>query len=68
VNSLAVAALVCALIPGVPSAAAIVTGAIAHRQIQETGERGAGLATAGILLGALSLMAFLLYLVGFTGI
>ncbi|SRR6266487_2563415 len=62
VNSLAVAALVCALIPGIPAAAAVITGVIARKQIQETGERGAGVATAGIMIGTVSLLAFLLYM------
>jgi hypothetical protein len=62
VNALAVASLICALIPGVPGIGAIVAGVIARRQIRETGERGVGLATAGIVIGSLSMLLILLYL------
>jgi Domain of unknown function (DUF1707)/Domain of unknown function (DUF4190) len=67
VNSLATIALVCSLIPGFPAAAGIITGIVAHRQIRRTGERGAGMATAAILIGAFTLVAFLLYLAGLVG-
>jgi hypothetical protein len=67
VNSMAVAALVCAFIPGFPSAAAVITGAMARRQIRESGERGDGMATAAIVIGAISLLGFLLYLAGLVG-
>jgi hypothetical protein len=61
-NRMAVASLVCAVLPGVPLLA-IVLGLIAHGQIQERGERGAGLATAGIMLGGLvSLLFIVLFL------
>lgn len=62
VNSLAVASLLCALIPGIPSAIAVITGVAAHRQIRDTGERGAGLATAGIAIGGFILVLFLLFI------
>jgi hypothetical protein len=62
VNTLAVASLVCAFIPGITWIAAIITGVIARRQIRETGERGDGVATAGIVLGGFFLMVALLYL------
>jgi len=62
VNSLAVASMVCAFIPGITWIAAIITGLIARRQIRETGERGDGLATAGIALGGFFLLVALLYL------
>ena len=61
-NTLAVTSLVCAFIPGIPWFAAVVTGLIARRQIRETGERGDGMATAGILIGAFFLIAGFLYL------
>jgi hypothetical protein len=67
VNSLAVAALVCALIPGFPAAAAIITGVIARRQIRQSGERGNGVATVAIVIGSISVLAFLLFLVGLGG-
>ena len=54
-NGLALASLVCGLAPfifGPPVAIpAIVLGHVARRQIKRTGEQGAGLALAGLLLG-----------------
>jgi hypothetical protein len=61
-NTLAVTSLVCAFIPGIPWFAAVITGLIARRQIRVTGERGDGLATAGILIAAFFLLAGFLYL------
>lgn len=55
-NALAIASLVCALLPGLPQVAAIVMGATAHRQIRRRGERGAALATTGMLLASLGLI------------
>lgn len=53
-NPLAIASLVCGLIPLLPATlAAIILGVQARRQIQRTGERGAGLATTGLALGVL---------------
>jgi hypothetical protein len=62
VNSLAVASLVCAFIPGITWFAAIITGVIARRQISQSGERGDGAAIAGILIGGFFLLCALLYL------
>ena len=62
VNTLAVASLVCALIPGITWIAAIITGVIARSQIRESGERGDGVATAGIVIGGFFLLVALLYL------
>lgn len=59
-NRLAVASLVIALMPVIPMLA-IFTGLIAHAQIQERGERGAGLATAGILIGGFVSLLFIFY-------
>jgi Domain of unknown function (DUF1707)/Domain of unknown function (DUF4190) len=56
-NKMAVASLVCAVLPGIPLLA-ILLGLIAHGQIQERGERGAGLATAGIVIGGVVSLAF----------
>jgi Domain of unknown function (DUF1707)/Domain of unknown function (DUF4190) len=58
-NKMAVASLVCAVMPGIPLLA-ILLGLIAHGQIQERGERGAALATAGIVLGGLVSLVFML--------
>lgn len=63
-NTLAVTSLVCALIPGIPWLAAVITGLIARRQIRETGERGEGMATAGIVIGGFFLLAAMLFLAG----
>ena len=59
-NPLAVASLVCGLIPGIPQFAAIILAIEAHRQIRRTGERGALLATAGVTLSVLGLVVGLL--------
>lgn len=55
-NPLAIASLVCGLIPGLPQVAAIVLGIEAHRQIRRTAEHGAVLATAGLTLGVLGIV------------
>jgi hypothetical protein len=64
-NGLAVASLACALAQFVfgPLAAipAIVFGHVARHQIKRTGEQGAGLALAGLILGwAAAILAILL--------
>lgn len=56
-NRMAVASLICAVFPGLPLVA-IFLGLIAHGQIQERGERGAGLATAGMMIGGLFSLLF----------
>lgn len=63
-NSLAVAAFACAvgqlwflILAGIP---AIVLGHMARRQIRNTGEKGNGLALAGLILGYIGSAAFLL--------
>jgi hypothetical protein len=62
-NSLAIASLVCGLIPLLPATlAAIILGVQARRQIQRTGERGAALATTGLALGALWIVLSLIVL------
>jgi len=55
-NRLAIAALVCGLIPGVPQLAAIALGIEALRQMRRTGERGTALAATGLALGTLGLV------------
>jgi hypothetical protein len=67
VNSLAVAALVCSLIPGFPAIAAVIAGVAARQQIRQRGERGQGIATAAIVIGTISLVAFLLWQIGIAG-
>ena len=62
-NPLAVAALVCSVIPGLPQLAAIVLGIAALRQVRRTGERGTALAAAGLVIATLGvLLAMLLVL------
>ncbi len=57
VNPMAVASLVCGLIPLLPATiAAIILGIGAHRQIRRTGGRGTALATARLALGLLWLV------------
>jgi hypothetical protein len=55
-NSLAVAALVCSVIPGLPQLAAIGLGIAALRQIRRSGERGTALAAAGLVIAMLGLL------------
>jgi hypothetical protein len=51
---LAIASVVCGMIPFLPATlAAIILGVAARRQIQRTGEGGQALACAGLALGAL---------------
>ena len=51
-NGFAIAALVCPLVAcGVGSILGIVFGHVARRQIKRTGEGGAGLALAGLIIG-----------------
>jgi uncharacterized membrane protein len=57
-NRMAVASLVSVIVPGLPLLP-VLLGLIAHGQIQERGERGAGLATAGIMMGALFGLMFI---------
>jgi len=60
-NQMAVASLVCGIgqiffwfLAGVP---AIVFGHVARRQIRQTGEAGSGMATAGLALGYVGVLA-----------
>jgi Domain of unknown function (DUF1707)/Domain of unknown function (DUF4190) len=59
-NPLAVAALVCSVIPGLPQLAAIVLGIAALRQVRRTGERGTALAAAGLVIATLGLLVAML--------
>lgn len=45
--------------------AALVTGIIARKQIRETGEAGDGMALAGIICGAVSIVLVVLMIIGF---
>jgi hypothetical protein len=59
-NPLAMAALVCSVIPGLPQLAAIVLGIAALRQVRRTGERGTALAAAGLVIATLGLLLAML--------
>jgi hypothetical protein len=66
-NQLAIAALVCGIaqvafgfLTGIP---AIVLGHIARRQIRETGEDGAGMALAGLILGYVGIVLSVIFVV-----
>ncbi|MEE1940506.1 DUF1707 and DUF4190 domain-containing protein [Streptomyces sp. TRM 70361] len=65
-NSSATASLVCAvLIPftaGITAVPAVILGHKARAEIRRTGEGGDGMATVGLVLGWLSIGAFLLFL------
>jgi hypothetical protein len=69
-NRLAVASLVCALavfvVPLPTSILAIVFGHIARGQIRRTGEKGDGLARAGLVLGWAEVVLVVVALVAFT--
>jgi hypothetical protein len=64
-NALAIASLVASVISlcGVGSIAGIVLGVVALNQIKVSGESGRGLALAGIIVGAVTLLLSLLWLV-----
>jgi uncharacterized membrane protein len=59
VNKMAIASLVTAVLPAVPLLP-VLLGLIAHGQIQERGERGARIATAGMLIGGLFGLMFII--------
>lgn len=67
-NPLAVASLICGLaeIPtlGVSAVPAVVLGYMARKQIRETGERGEGLAVAGLILGGIVVACFFATVLG----
>ena len=72
-NGLAVASLVCGVgqlfIPVLPgSILAIVFGHVARGQIRRTGEKGAGLARAGLILGWAEVVIIVVALVVFAGL
>lgn len=67
-NPLAITSMVCGilqfpfwLVTGIP---AIICGHIARRQIRESGQQGAGLAMAGLILGYAGLVLTILLVVG----
>ncbi len=68
-NSLAIASLICGIvqifIPFFAAIAAVILGHVARRQIRQTGEQGAGMAIAGMVLGyvglALTIISVILF-------
>ena len=68
-NGLAIAALVCGVggfFIGLTFIPAIICGHLARRQIRQTGEQGAGLALAGIILGYVGVALFAVLIAVFT--
>lgn len=67
-NGLAVASLVCGLMQvftlGITAIPAVILGHVARGQIRRSGERGDGMATAGLVLGWLGIAFFVLIVVG----
>ena len=67
-NGMAIAALACG-IGGImvfpASIAAVVLGHIARREIGRTGQAGAGMATAGLMLGYIAMVLWILVIVAF---
>lgn len=63
-NSLAVAALVCGVAEfftvGLTAIPAVILGHMARGQIRRTGEQGSGLALAGLILGWVAIILFVL--------
>lgn len=58
-NTLAIVSIVCSAIGlfcGIGSIAGIILGVVARNQIKQTGEPGDGLALAGIIVGAVTLL------------
>jgi uncharacterized protein DUF4190 len=71
-NGMAIAALICGIaqfvafgpLTGIP---AIILGHLSRKQIRQTGEQGAGMATAGLVLGYIGLaldVIFVIILIG----
>src|SRR4029453_8092940 len=70
-NGLAIASLVCSLaglVTCISAPVGVVLGHVAKRQIRETGEQGEGLANAGLWVGYILTVLFVLLLIGWLGI
>jgi hypothetical protein len=69
-NGLAVGAIICGLAEvftfGFAAIPAVILGHLARAQIKQTGERGDGMAVAGLVLGYLAIAGWLLIILGFT--
>ena len=67
-NGLAIAALVCGVggfVVGLSFIPAIICGHLARRQIRQTGEQGAGMALAGLILGYVGIALFIVLIAVF---
>ena len=67
-NALAIASLICSLAglaTCISAPVGIVLGHIAKRQIRETGEGGSGMATAGLWIGYILTIGFIVVVAGF---
>jgi hypothetical protein len=70
-NGLAIAALVCGVggfVIGLSFIPAIICGHLARRQIRQTGERGGGMALAGLILGYVGTALFIALIVALVAI
>ena len=70
-NGLAIASLVCSLaglVTCISAPVGVVLGHVAKRQIQQTGEQGEGLATAGLWVGYILTVLGVLLFIGWLGI
>jgi hypothetical protein len=65
-NGLAIASMVLGIvwIYGLGSLLALIFGLVAKRQIKERGQRGSGMATAGIVLGIIGIVGAIILIVG----
>ena len=66
-NSMAIASLICSiagLATCISAPVGIVLGHIAKRQIRQTGEGGSGMATAGLWIGYILTIGFIVLVVG----
>ena len=59
-NGLAIGSMVCGIIPFIAAVPAVIFGHLARAQIRQTGERGDGMAIAGLVLGYLGIAGWAL--------
>lgn len=64
-NTLAIVSLVSAFFVSI---VAVITGIIALKQIDETGEKGYGMALAGTIIGGLTMIGSVLFFLAFFGV
>lgn len=66
-NGVAIASLVCGFIPFIGAIPAIILGHLARGQIRQSGERGDGMAVAGLVLGYLAIAGWLFFVLVVAG-